>query len=378
MRRSWTTTSAERGAPDQTMNFYMLLGVRREASSEEVRRAYRRLARKYHPDLNPGDPVAADHYRRVTEAYETLVDPERRQRYDAGGEPPGPVVESRFEFAGFDFSARAEGSAASTFGELFADALRGRVAAGTRPERGADLHATLSVSFEEAVRGTDRPLTLTRLERCGPCGGAGFLAGAETHCAMCEGAGEVRGARGHMVFSRVCPGCGGAGLVRRRPCRACGGEGVGVRTDTVTVHVPAGVWDGAQFSLAGEGHAGRAGGGAGDLRITIEVAPHEFYRREGDDLLVEVPVAVHEAALGARVQVPTPEGPVRLRVPPGSQSGQRVRLRGRGLALRDGRRGDLVVTLRLVLPAALDERSRALLREFGELNPENVRKDLGV
>jgi molecular chaperone DnaJ len=360
------------------MNFYVLLGVRREATSDEVRRAYRRLARKYHPDLNPGDRVAADHYRRVTEAYETLVDPERRRQYDSAGEEPAPVVESRFEFAGFDFSARAEGTAASTFGELFADVLGRRRASVVQPERGADLHTSVPVSFEEAVRGTDRHLTVTRLERCAPCGGAGFLPGTEASCVMCEGAGEVRGARGHMVFSRVCPGCGGHGLVRRRPCRACGGEGVGVHTDTVRVHVPPGVWDGAQFSVAGEGHAGRAGGPPGDLRITIGVAPHPFYRREGDDLLVEVPVAVHESALGAHLQVPTPDGPVRLRVPSGSQSGQAFRVRGRGLVLRNGGRGDLVVTLRLVLPAALDERSRELLREFGERNPENVRKDLGV
>jgi molecular chaperone DnaJ len=360
------------------MNFYLLLGVTPEATSEEVRRAYRRLARKYHPGLNPGDPVAAEHYRRITEAYETLADPERRRQYDAAGEQPPPAVESRFEFAGFDFSARAEGTTASTFGELFADVLQVSRLRRVRPEHGVDLHATVPVTFEEAVRGTQRDLTLTRLERCAPCRGEGSLAGPEAPCRMCDGAGEVRGARGHMVFSRVCTACGGAGSVRQRPCRACGGEGVGVHTDTIRIQVPAGVWDGAQFSVAGEGHAGRAGGRPGDLRITIGVAPHPFYRRDGDDLLVELPVAVHEAALGARVNVPTPEGPVRLRVPPGSQSGQTFRLRGRGLTTRDGDRGDVLVTIRLVLPAALDERSKQLLRELGELHPENVRKDLGV
>ena len=360
------------------MNFYVILGLGPAATPEEIRRAYRRLARKYHPGINPGDRAAADYFRLVTQAFETLVDPDRRRQYDAREQVPTPEVASRFEFAGFDFSLRVDGQHASTFGELFADALPGAPAP-ARIERGADLHVSIVLGFEEAARGTDRGLTVTRLERCAPCEGRGTLRGPEAPCRGCDGTGQVRSVRGHMVFARVCASCGGSGTVHYRTCGACGGEGVGVHSDVVTVRIPPGVADGAQFSVGGQGHAGRRGGTPGDLRVSVTVLPHDFFKRSGDDLLLEVPVAVHEAALGARIEVPTLEGPARLRIPPGTQSGQTFRLRERGVpSPRAGRRGDLVVTVRLVLPPLLDERSRELLQEFGKLNTENVRKELGV
>jgi len=358
------------------MNFYVMLGLRREASPEEVKRAYLKLARKYHPDINPGDRAAAEYFRQITEAYETLVDPARRRDYDAHDDVPGTPVESKYRFAGFDFSVRVEGQQAPTFGDLFADAVGGAVRG---PERGADLHATLELTLEEVARGVRRELTLTRLERCGPCGGRGVLRGAEGPCHVCDGHGELRSVRGHMVFRRTCAACGGSGVARYRPCSACGGEGVGVRTDRVPVDVPAGLTHAAPLVVPGQGHAGRRGGAAGDLRLAIELLPHPVFTRVDRDLHVEVPVAVHEAALGARIDVPGLEGPVRLRIPPGTPSGQTFRLRGRGLpSTRDTGRGDLVVTLRLVLPPVLDARSKALLEEFGRLNPDNVRKALGV
>ena len=360
------------------MDFYAILGVRPGATADEIRRAYRRLARRFHPGINPGDAPAAERFRQVTEAYETLADPARRQRYDALGGPEAVPVASRFEFAGFDFSLRADGARAHTFGELFADALGGGAAPVAEPKDGADLHVSLTLSFEEAARGGRRTATVTRLEHCRPCAGTGLLPSPEGPCHVCEGAGRLRGVRGHMVFSRVCPACTGAGIVRHRLCRACGGEGVGPRSDAVPVDVPPGLADGAQFSVAGQGHAGRRGGPPGNLRVTVSVLAHRFFRRDGDDLRVEVPIAVHEAALGARIDVPSLEGPVRLRVPPGTQSGQILRLRERGLTGRDGRRGDLLVTVRLVLPAVLDERSKELMRELAELHPESVREDLGV
>jgi molecular chaperone DnaJ len=360
------------------MNFYVILGLRREATPEEIRRAYRRLARKYHPGVNPGDRAAAEYFRLVTEAYDTLADPERRRLYDVQKEPATPEVASRFEFAGFDFSVRIDGQQASTFGELFADVLPGAPLP-ARAERGADLHVAIVLDFEEAARGTERSVTVTRLERCAPCGGRGALGGPEASCRVCDGTGQLRGVRGHMVFSRVCTSCGGSGTVHYRVCAACGGEGVGVHSDVVPVRIPAGVAEGAQFSVGGQGHAGRRGGAPGDLRVSVTVRPHAFFKRSGDDLLVEVPVAVHEAALGARIDVPSLEGPARLRIPPGTQSGQTFRLRERGVSSqRAGRRGDLVVTVRLVLPRVLDDRSRELLHEFGKLNTENVRKELGV
>ena len=356
------------------MDCYVVLGLRREATVDEIKRAYRRLARRYHPGINPGDREAAERFQLVSEAYETLVDPERRRRYDTQGGAAPPQAESRFAFAGFDFSASADGTAAYSFGELFADALHG--SRSREPERGADLYLEVALSFEEAARGARRTVRLSRLESCAPCGGRGFLAGPDVACATCEGRGEIRGVRGHMVFARTCPSCGGAGRVRHHVCGACGGEGVGAHTGTVTIDVPVGIADGAQFSVAREGHAGRYGGQPGDLRVAVRVLPHRYFRRDGDDLLVEVPVAVYEAALGARIDVPTLEGVAWLRIPPGTQSGRTFRMREHGLPTRGGRRGDLLVTVRLALPDVLDERSKALMHEFAERNPGNVRAGL--
>jgi molecular chaperone DnaJ len=356
-------------------NFYIVLGLQRAATADQIRRAYRRLARKYHPDINPGDRAAAELFRQITEAYETLADPERRRQYDEH-EPGGPrQVTSPFEFTGFDFSVHVDGRQASTFGELFTEVAAGMAPA--PPERGVDLHAAITISFEESVHGTERTLTVTRLERCAPCGGRGMSRGPEMPCRACDGTGHLRGARGHMVFSRLCGGCGGSGVVHHWLCPACGGEGVGVRGDVVRVNVPAGVSDGGHFSVPGHGHAGRRGGPPGDLRVSVTVLPHAHFRREGDDLHLEVPIAVHEAALGARIDVPSLDGPARLRIPAGTQSGQTFRLRERGLPNpRLGRRGDLLVTVRLVLPRVLDERSKELMAEFGRINAENVRQEL--
>jgi molecular chaperone DnaJ len=358
------------------MNLYLVLGVRREASVGDIKRAYRRLARKFHPDINPGDRAAAMRFHEIAEAYNVLVDPERRRAYD-DGHVVVEVTETSYEFKGFDFTGETETGRPATFSELFGDALRGPVR--LAPERGADLHESVVVAFEDAVRGTRRSLTLTRLERCGPCHGRGLVPGPPGSCPACDGHGVVHGGRGHMVFSRACPLCGGAGVLQHRACSACGGEGVGVRTDAVAVELPSGLTDGAVVSVPGQGHAGRRGGPPGDLRLTVSVEPHPFFRREGDDLCVDVPVAIHEAALGARIEVPSLDGPVRLRVPPGTAAGQSFRLRDRGVpSPRTGRRGDLVVNLRIVLPRVIDERSKELLRQFGELNTENVRAGLGV
>ena len=359
------------------MDLYVILGVERSASGSELKRAYRRLARKYHPDINPGDRETEAVFRRVSEAYETLIDPERRQDYDHHGLSAARPAEGGIAFEGFDFSGASAGEPASSFGDLFAEVIAesGR----RRPQEAStvDLHATLQVTFEQAMRGGTHEVTVTRVAACDACGGVGARRVAESRCASCGGAGHSRWMRGHMVFSRGCADCGGTGRRRHRPCGVCGAEGVLSRIEAIGVPVPAGVTGGTRLRVSGGGNAGRRGGPTGDLYVTVAVDPHPLFRREGDDLHLVLPVAVHEAALGARVEVPTAGDRARVRIPPGTQSGQRLRLRERGApSPRAGRPGDLIVEVRIVLPRVLDERSKELMRQFGENSPEDVRAGL--
>ncbi len=362
------------------MDLYQVLGVPRNAAPADVERAYLRLARRYHPGINPGDGVSAELYRRVHEAYAVLGDAERRRDYDRGGAPmPVATIEATMSFEGFDFSSLAEGASAATFSELFADVFQDAARRVTAPEQGASLDITLQLSFEDAVRGGQFPLSVTRSERCGACGGTGQVPRPPLACPQCAGAGSRRWARGHMVFNKDCETCGGVGQILSQSCRVCGSSGVHARSEVVTLNLPPGLDAGARISVPGRGHAGARGGPAGDLYVTIDVAPHAFLRREGRDLMLVLPVAIHEAALGARINVPTLDGPVALKIPAGSASGQRLRLRGRGVPGDVSGRvpsGDLVAELQIVLPPVRDERSKELLREFGRLNDIDVRRHL--
>jgi molecular chaperone DnaJ len=360
------------------MDFYFLLGVERDAETGDIKRAYKRLARRLHPDINPGDGEAAARFRQVLDAYETLIDPDRRRRYDAGQMPGGAAGDDAetFGFAGFDFSNRVYAERTTTFGELFEEVLHRRAGRpGDGAEQGADIHARATLSFEEAWRGVQRTVNVTRQDVCRVCAGSGYQRVAETRCVSCEGTGAVRSVRGHMVFAKTCPTCGGEGRLKREECMACRGRGIEPRSESLTIRIPAAVADGARVRIAGKGHAGVRGGPPGDLLIDVTVEEHPVYRREGDELHMTVPIAIHEAGLGAKIDIDTPDGPVRLRVPPGTQSGQRFRLRDRGaLSLNGARRGDLVVEVRLKLPRIIDERSKELLREFGRINGESVRE----
>jgi len=354
------------------MDLFVVLGLRHGASEGDIKRAYRRLARRFHPDINPGDRESAARFQQILEAYETLIDPERRSRYESGGVVASPSPSRATGFEGFDFSARAVDYSA-TFGDLFAEVLSERAARTHDQGRGADLHQEIALTFGESLSGTVRSLIVTRQDSCGVCAATGREPRPPRACQPCGGTGTVQAARGHMVFTQACHACGGGGHAPAPPCRACGGSGRETRTESVSVRIPAGVADGERVRVAGKGHAGAGGGAPGDLYVTVRVLADERFRREGDDLIAVLPVAIHEAALGARIEMASHDGPVRVTVPPGAQSGQRVRVRERGATSpRTGHRGDLVVELRLVLPPVLDERSQELLREFGRLNPGGV------
>lgn len=357
------------------MDFYVILGVERDASPTELERAYTRLARRYHPDINPGDSEAAAFFQRIAEAYQTLGNPDRRRAYDVGGEPRAVVQHGSVEFRGFDFSTPVSGASA-TFGELFSELLPDGSGA-PAAEAGGDLHGEISLGFEEALRGAVRQLTLTRLDACGVCGGSGVRRAAERGCADCQGSGTRQWRRGHMVFSKTCESCAGLGRQRQQPCTACRAAGVATVSEGITVQVPAGIADGARLRIPGKGNVGPRGGPAGNLYITATVEPHPLFKRDGDDLTLEVPLGVHEAALGADIRIRTIDGIATLRIPAGTQSGARLRMPSLGVPARGGgARGDLIVVVRVVIPPRLDDRSRELLLEFGRINPAGERRDL--
>jgi len=367
-------------------DYYEVLGVPRKAPVKEIRQAYRRLARKFHPDLNPGDKSAEEKFKQVQEAYEVLSDAKKRQMYDQfgfyapGGGPPGAgpgAQEVPVDFGGFDFGG---GFGGTSFRDLFSQFFRGMGAerGATAPERGSDLEYLIDIDFWEAIRGTVKKLSIARLEACSDCRGTGAARGAgEQVCAACGGSGRAAQTAGRLRFNVTCSRCGGSGRLRIL-CRACGGEGRVRRAETIDVRIPAGVNTGSRVRVPGRGNAGTQGAAPGDLYIIMNVQPHPFFERHGDDIHTTVPVSVTEAALGAKIEVPTLDGRTVLRLPPGTSGGQRFRLRGKGVrSARDPDvRGDQYVEVQVVVPRPVDERVRNLLRELGKLSPEDPRRDL--
>jgi molecular chaperone DnaJ len=366
-------------------DYYELLGVPRKAAQKEIRQAYRRLARKFHPDLNPGDKTSEEKFKQVQEAYDVLSDAKKRQMYDQfgfdaerrGAAPPEEAAggDVHFDFGGFDFG----GSGGTNFRDLFSQFFRGGggVAEAERDtEPGSDLEYQIEISFWEAVRGTVKSLTITRLETCSTCHGSGSV-GTPQVCDACGGSGHVTQTSGKMRFNVACARCGGTGRIRT-VCPTCKGEGRVRRADTIEVRIPAGVQTGSRVRVAGHGNAGTHGAPPGDLYIITEVQPHPYFDRRGDDLYTVVPITVSEAALGAKIEVPTLDGRSLLRVPPGTNSGQKLRLREKGVpsVRRHGQRGDLYVELQVIVPKPVDERVRNLLKELAKLEPEDPRRDL--
>jgi molecular chaperone DnaJ len=363
-------------------DYYELLGVPRKANPKEIRQAYRKLARKFHPDLNPGDKSAEEKFKQVQEAYDVLSDAKKRQMYDQfgfdaerRGAAPPPEEDGGAHFEGFDFG----GQGGTSFRDLFGQFFRGGAAAESgmvEAEPGSDLEYEIDISFWEAVRGTVKKLTITRLEPCQTCGGTGAIGTPQT-CTACGGTGQVSQTSGRMRFNLPCSRCGGSGRIRTI-CRACGGEGRVRGSETIDVRIPAGVQTGSRVRVAGHGNAGTHGEPPGDLYIVTRVEPHPYFDRQGDDLYTVVPITVTEAALGAKIEVPTLDGRSLLRVPPGTSSGQKLRLREKGVvSLRHhGHRGDLYVELQVMVPKPVDERVRNLLKELARLEPEDPRRDL--
>jgi len=359
-------------------DYYEVLGVNRNAGEEEVKKAYRKQALKFHPDKNPGDKAAEDKFKEVGEAYEVLSDPQKRAAYDqfghdafdprrrAGGRGGGfhdPFEVFREAFGG--------GGVEDIFEQFFGGGSR-RDPSG--PERGANLRYDMEIEFEEAAHGSEREISLTKLDECETCHGSGAEAGAQKKsCQLCGGRGQVITARGIFSIAQTCPRCGGAGRTTDKPCRKCHGNGRLERTTRKIIRIPAGVDTGTRLRSAGDGEAGMRGGTPGDLFVVLHVRPHSLFQREGDDLVYEFPVSFVQAALGAEIEVPSLNGKVPLRIPAGTQTGQMFRVKGKGIKNAQGYGwGDLHVRVNVEVPTHLNTAQRAKLQEFAALCDEKV------
>ena len=380
----------------QQKDYYKALGVSKKASTDEIRKAYRRLARKYHPDVNPGDQSAEQRFKDIQEAHDVLSDKKKRQMYDQfgfysenAGFPGAGAGAGGFDFNGFDFSdfytggpggPRAGGGRAGWggFGDLFSQMFRQGGATPTRTEAqaGEDLEYAVDIGFWDAIRGTNVRLTVFRHEACGACRGMGNVGAGAMVCPECGGGGQVNQAIGAMRFNITCPRCSGRGQTENA-CSACRGDGRVGRKEVVEVRIPPGAQDGSRLRVAGKGNAGRAGGSAGDLYIVTRVGPHSVFERNGDEIHAEVPITIAEAILGGKIDVPTIDGKARLKVPPATSSGKTFRLREKGvLNRRTGVRGDQLVRVKVVVPTVSDERSKELAREFAKFSAEDPREAL--
>ena len=367
-------------ADENKRDYYEVLGVGKDATEADIKKAYRKMAQKYHPDMNPGDKEAEAKFKEVNEANEVLSDPEKRARYDqygfAGVDPnfnPNAGGFGGGGFGGFDFGG---------FGDIFSDFFGGGASSSSSrrnaPRQGENAGAEVTVTFEEAAFGTDKEVSVQRVEPCSKCGGTGCADGTHPEtCPGCGGSGTVRTTRqtmfGTMQQQSACPQCGGTGKIIKTPCTTCKGKGRVRRNKKITVHIPAGIDLGQSIRIKGEGHAGSNGGPAGDLIVSVNILPHKVFERDGANVLCEMPITFSQAALGAEIEVPTLDGKVRYTVPEGTQTGTTFRLRGKGIYyLNSKSRGDQFVTVTIAVPKNLTGSQKELLRQYaastGELD----------
>ena len=365
-------------------DYYEQLGVPRKATAKEIRTAFRKLARKYHPDLNPGDKSSEEKFKQLQEAYDVLSDTKKREMYDQYGfysdnAPPagyGGGTDAGAGNVNFDFGGQPSGG--SSFRDLFGQFFGGRRgAAAMEPEEepGGDLEYQIEIDFWDSVRGAVKKLQITRMDACETCHGTGAVGSPQT-CPTCNGSGSVQQTAGKMRFNVPCSRCGGTGKLRT-PCRTCGGEGRVRRTETIDVRIPAGVANGGRVRVPGKGNAGTMGAPPGNLYLQVVVRPHPYFERRGNDLYTKVPVTVPEASLGGKIEVPTIDGRSLVRIPPGTNSGSTLRLKEKGVPHgKSGARGDQYVEIQVIVPEPTDERVRHLMKELEEIAPVDPRKDL--
>jgi molecular chaperone DnaJ len=368
-------------------DYYQVLGVPKNASGAEIKKAYRKLAQRHHPDANPGNKEAEDRFKEVSAAHEVLSDTEKRRQYDQvremaasgfgaggpGGFPGAAGGRQRVRVEGFPFGEDI-GDLGDLFGGLFGGGRGGRGSRATA--RGADLETEVRISFDDAMTGTTVPVQIRGLAPCDRCSGSGAEPGTSpVTCPQCGGSGQETVDQGLFSMARPCSRCRGSGRIVETPCRECGGSGVRQATRRFSVKIPAGVRDGARIRLRGRGEPGGVGVAPGDLYVSVRVAPHAVFGRKGSDLTLDLPVTYSEAALGANVSVPTLNGPVTLKIPSGTASGRTFRLRGKGAPKRGGQ-GDLLVTARVAVPQKLSREEKELLRRLQEVQRESPREHL--
>ncbi|MHB1407382.1 MAG: molecular chaperone DnaJ [Desulfitobacteriaceae bacterium] len=350
-------------------DYYEALGVERSASEQEIKQSYRKLARQYHPDVNPGNKEAEEKFKEISEAYDVLSDAEKKARYD------------QFGHAGTDPNQAGYGGGFGDFGfgDIFDAFFGGGGGGGGRrngPQRGADLRYDMAVTFEEAAFGIEKEIQVPRSETCPDCQGSGAAAGTHpTTCSQCQGSGQIKVTQrtpfGHIQTARTCPACHGEGKTISTPCRTCNGQGKVRKVKNIKINVPAGSEDGLNLRLSGDGEAGHRGGPPGDLYIVLHVKPHKFFERDGNDVYCEIPITFVQAALGAEVEVPTLDGNVKMKIPEGTQTATVFRLKGHGIPYRRGSgRGDQHVRAIVTTPTKLSDKQKELLKEFGELTSE--------